>query len=182
MSRREEHGPSSVIWLTGLSGAGKSTLANALRQAIQQRGGSVVLLDGDDLRRGVNSDLGYSDAERAENIRRAAELAGLCAAQGVQVIAAFICPRQELRDMAREIVAKRSPGTRFHEVFVTAPLEVCEQRDVKGLYRQARKGEVSDFTGISSSFEVPRMPDIVIDTDRLSLDAALAQLIAGLEP
>ncbi|RDK03693.1 adenylyl-sulfate kinase [Paraburkholderia lacunae] len=165
----------AVVWMTGLSGAGKSTLANALHGRLAEAGQRSVVLDGDVLRRGLNSDLGYTLADRTENLRRVAHVAALFRQQGFVVIAAVISPEHQHRRAAREIV-----GEGFIEVFVNAPLQVCEARDVKGLYVRARSGEIPHFTGITGRFEVPLAPDVDIETDRVSLDTAVATLLAHL--
>lgn len=164
-----------VVWMTGLSGSGKSTLAIALHERLAAAGQRSIVLDGDVLRRGLNADLGYTRADRAENLRRVAHVAALLKQEGFVVIAAVISPEHQHRRMAREIV-----GDGFIEVFINAPLQVCEARDVKGLYARARRGEIPDFTGISGPFEAPLSPDIAIETDRVALDEAVANLLAHL--
>jgi bifunctional enzyme CysN/CysC len=144
-----------VVWFTGLSGSGKSTLANALEVALHDRGLRTYLLDGDNLRHGLNRDLGFTEADRVENIRRAAEVARVMADAGLVVLTAFISPYSRDRDMARDLVGPQ----RFMEVYVDTPLEVCEARDVKGLYRKARLGEIPNMTGIQSPYEAPEHPD-----------------------
>jgi len=165
-----------VLWLTGLSGAGKSTIADRLEQEIQRLGKHTYLLDGDNLRHGLNSDLGFGLEDRAENVRRAAETAKLMVDAGLIVIVALISPLRAQRDAARALVAERE----FIEIFVDAPLEVCEARDPKGLYAKARRGELPDFTGIDSPYEAPREPELRVDTDRLSVDEAVAEILAWL--
>ncbi|MDE1184450.1 adenylyl-sulfate kinase [Paraburkholderia sp.] len=167
--------PGAVVWMTGLSGAGKSTLARALHARIAAMGRLCVMLDGDVLRTGLNADLGFTSADRTENLRRVAHVAALFEKQGFIAIAAVISPEAQHRAMARDIV-----GTGFVEVFVNAPLAVCEARDTKGLYARARRGEIADFTGISGPFDVPATPDVAIATDRTSVDEALDQLLAHL--
>ncbi len=162
-----------VIWLTGLSGSGKSTLAMGLERRLFAAGASVYVLDGDTVRGGLNSDLTFSTADRAENIRRVGEVAALFADAGTIVITAFISPMQRDRDLAR-----KACGELFHEVFVNADLETCESRDPKGLYKRARAGGISDFTGISSPYEVPASPQLVIDTTKNSVEACLDELFA----
>ncbi|MGD1889959.1 MAG: adenylyl-sulfate kinase [Cyclobacteriaceae bacterium] len=154
-----------VIWMVGLSGSGKSTLARATENTLHQQGKVTMLLDGDNLRTGVNNNLGFSEEERRENIRRAAEVAKLFAQCGVITICSLISPTQSIRQMAREII-----GDNYFEVFIHCPLEVCEQRDVKGLYAKARRGEIKDFTGISSPFEEPDHPHLKISTHEQSID------------
>lgn len=161
-----------VLWLTGLSGSGKSTLAQGLERHLFDQGWSVVRLDGDDLRLGLNKDLGFSDADRSENIRRAAEVAALLARSGQVVIAAFVSPLQAQRDLAKSIV-----GESFREIYISTPVEVCEARDVKGLYKRARSGEVPNVPGISAPFEAPAHPSLDLPTHTLGEDEALRQLI-----
>jgi bifunctional enzyme CysN/CysC len=165
-----------VIWLTGLSGAGKSTLAMGLERALFQRGRQVYTLDGDGLRMGLNAGLGFSPQDRAENIRRTAEVAKLFAEAGMIVIASLISPLRADRDKARAIA-----GDRFHEVYVAADLAICESRDPKGLYKKARAGEIKEFTGISAPYEAPEKPELAIDTGKLDEQEALAQLLAYVE-
>ena len=153
-----------VLWLTGLSGAGKSTLANSLAQRLFDDGHFVYVLDGDNLRHGLNRDLGFDEADRHENIRRMADVAGLMYDAGLVTLAACISPFKSDRDFARSLI----PAGRFVEVFVDTPLEVCEQRDAKGLYRRARAGEIRDFTGIDSPFERPTHAEVTVDTSCLS--------------
>ena len=153
-----------VLWLTGLSGAGKSTLANSLAQRLFDDGHFVYVLDGDNLRHGLNRDLGFDEADRHENIRRMADVAGLMYDAGLVTLAACISPFKSDRDFARSLI----PAGKFVEVFVDAPLEVCERRDPKGLYRRARAGEIRDFTGIDSPFERPTHAEVTVDTSCLS--------------
>lgn len=150
-----------VIWFTGLSGAGKTTLANGLNRTILRKGYFTKLFDGDEIRQGLNKDLGYSIEDRIENIRRTAEVAKLFADHGIIVICSFISPTRQMREMVRDIVGIE----RFIEVYVDCPLEVCEKRDVKGLYKKARQGLIKDFTGIGSIYEIPQNPDIIIRSD-----------------
>jgi bifunctional enzyme CysN/CysC len=161
-----------VLWFTGLSGAGKSTLAMQLEQRLFASGHQVYTLDGDNLRRGLNRDLGFSPAERAENIRRIGEVAALFADAGLIVITAFISPYRADRARAREAALNG-----FHEIYLGASLGVCEQRDPKGLYRRARAGEIADFTGISAPYEAPLNPELVLDTGSLSIEQCLDQLV-----
>lgn len=149
-----------VIWMTGLSGSGKSTIALALERQLHAEGRFTTVLDGDNVRTGINNNLGFSETDRAENIRRIAEVAKLFAGQGVITICCFVSPTAAIREQARTIIGPAD----FIEVFVDTPLEVCEARDVKGLYAKARKGEVKDFTGISAPFEAPTAPDIILKT------------------
>ena len=149
-----------VLWFTGLSGSGKSTIANALEEMLYYNGNFTYLLDGDNIRHGLNSDLGFDDKSRIENIRRVGEVAKLFVDSGLIVLTAFISPFQKDRDMVRELVEDKE----FIEVYVDTPLEVCESRDPKGLYQKARKGEIPNFTGISSPYEVPTRAEIPIFT------------------
>ena len=149
-----------VLWFTGLSGAGKSTLAFAVEKALFNRGHFVMVLDGDNIRSGINNNLGFNPEDRKENIRRIAEIARLFSRAGIITIAACISPTNEIREMAREIIGKDD----YFEVFVSTPLEVCESRDVKGLYRKARDGKINDFTGISAPFDIPFDPDGAVNT------------------
>ena len=158
------HG-SGVIWLTGLSGAGKSTLANELEKRLWSRSMRTYLLDGDNVRHGLNSDLGFTQEDRAENIRRVAEVSKLMVDAGLVVITAFISPFRAERQLARSLFGDGE----FVEVFVDTPLVVAEQRDPKGLYRRARRGELKHFTGIDSPYEIPENPEIVIDTTSMSV-------------
>ena len=162
-----------MIWFTGLSGSGKSTLAIALEHELHQRGLLCRILDGDNIRTGINNNLGFSDADRIENIRRIAEVSKLFIDTGVITIAAFISPNNEVRELASSIVGIED----FVEVFISTPLEVCEQRDVKGLYAKARRGEIKDFTGISSPFEAPESPTLSLDTSTMDVHEAVERLI-----
>lgn len=162
-----------IVWLTGLSGSGKSTIANALEGEIFRTGHHSYLLDGDNIRMGLNKDLGFSDKDRVENIRRIGEVAKLFADAGLIAITAFISPFRADRDMVRSLVA---PGE-FIEVFVKAPLEVCEQRDPKGMYKKARAGVIKQFTGIDSPYEEPAKPELVIDTAQLNLEQSTELLL-----
>ena len=161
-----------VIWLTGLSGAGKSTIAVELERRLLKAGHMAFALDGDNVRHGLSADLGFSDEDRCENIRRVGHVAKLLAESGVIVIAAFISPFEEDRLRVRELM----PPDGFIEVHVAAPIEVCEARDPKGLYRRAREGKIPKFTGISSPYEVPENADIVVQTDRLSVEESIEVL------
>ncbi len=162
-----------MLWFTGLSGSGKSTLAVALERELHRRGLLCRLLDGDNIRTGINSNLGFSAADRRENIRRIAEVAKLFVDTGIITLAAFISPTEELRRLARHIIGPDD----FKEIYVATPLEVCEARDVKGLYAKARRGEVSHFTGISVPFEVPADPALTLDTSQLSVEQGVEQLL-----
>jgi adenylyl-sulfate kinase len=158
-----------AVWLTGLSGAGKSSIAYALEQRLVGAGHLAYVLDGDNVRLGLNRDLGFSAEDRSENIRRVAEVTKLLTDAGVIAVTAFISPFHEDRRRARAIVG----SDKFFEVFVDAPLAVCESRDVKGLYRKARANEVKEFTGVSSPYEPPESPEIHVRTDRLTVDEAV---------
>lgn len=165
-----------VIWLYGLSGAGKSTLAIALEKGLHQMGIMTQLLDGDNIRTGLNNNLGFSDDDRLENIRRIAEVAKLFANAGIVTIASFITPKRELRALAKNVIGPSD----FREVFVTCSFETCEQRDVKGLYAKAKAGKVKHFTGKDSSFEPPddsNPADLTLDTDEKSESACLQELM-----
>ena len=175
--REQRHGhPGRIVWLTGLSGAGKSTLAMALEQRLFDVGRNVYVLDGDIVRGGLCSDLGFSPDDRVENIRRIGEVARIMADAGLLVIVAFISPFRADRGRVR---AGMPPG-RFTEVHVSTPLEVCEQRDTKGLYAKARAGELSDFTGISSPYEAPESPEVRLPTEQLSVDECIDRIMAVL--
>jgi bifunctional enzyme CysN/CysC len=165
-----------VIWFTGLSGSGKSTLAFELEQVLFDKKFQVFVLDGDNVRHGLCSDLGFSAEDRAENIRRVGEVAALFAETGMVVIAAFISPYRADRNLARA-AAKGN----FHEVYVHADLEVCESRDPKGLYVKARRGEIPDFTGISAPYEEPVTPDLVVETGDRTVDECISELAAYVE-
>ena len=156
---------SACLWFTGLSGSGKSTLANLVEQELFQNGIHTFILDGDNMRKGLNKDLNFTEEGRIENIRRIGEVARLMCDAGMVVLAAFVSPF--IRD--RKMVRKLMEGS-FIEIFVDAPIEVCEQRDVKGLYQKARRGEISNFTGISSPFEPPKSPEIHIKTDQQGIE------------
>ncbi|BDD00002.1 adenylyl-sulfate kinase [Persicobacter psychrovividus] len=162
-----------VFWMVGLSGSGKSTLARALENALFEKGFKTMLLDGDNLRTGINNNLGFSQEDRTENIRRAAEVSKLFASSGLVTICSLISPTEKIRKMAKEIIGQDT----FEEVFIECPIEVCEQRDVKGLYAKARKGEIKDFTGISSPFEAPTDADIVVNTAAHELNESLDLLV-----
>ncbi|MFS0656086.1 adenylyl-sulfate kinase [Bacillus sp. 179-C3.3 HS] len=164
---------SGIIWLTGLSGSGKSTIANAAARELFEKGYQVTVLDGDNVRHGLNKDLGFSDEDRKENIRRIGEVAKLFVEQGTIVITAFISPFQEDRQTVRQLVE----AGEFHEVFVKCDLNVCEERDPKGLYKKARNGEIPFFTGIDSPYEEPASPELVLDTGELSREESKQQLV-----
>ncbi|CDH24215.1 adenylyl-sulfate kinase [Xenorhabdus bovienii] len=167
--------PALVIWFTGLSGSGKSTLAGALEQALFSRGIRTYLLDGDNLRHGLCSDLGFSETERRENIRRIGEVSKLMVDAGLVVLTAFISPHRAERQKLRELMGE----DRFIEVFVDTPLAICEARDPKGLYKKARAGELLNFTGIDSAYEAPEQPDIYLDGS-LPVESSIEKLLAAL--
>ena len=167
----KQHG--LMIWFTGLSGSGKSTIAIALERELQQRGLLCRILDGDNIRSGINNNLGFSAKDRVENIRRIAEVGKLFVDTGIITLAAFISPNNEIREMAAGIIGKED----FLEIYVSTPLEECERRDVKGLYAKARHGEIKNFTGISAPFEAPTHPALSLDTSKLSLKESVDQLL-----
>lgn len=167
-----------MIWFTGLSGSGKSTLAIALDRELYKQGILCRILDGDNIRSGINNNLGFSEADRTENIRRIAEVSKLFVDCGIVTIAAFISPTHAIRRMASEIIGEDD----FLEVYVSTPIEECERRDVKGLYAKARRGEIKEFTGISSPFEAPEHPFISIDTSRQSLADSVKILLEAVSP
>lgn len=169
---------SKVIWFTGLSGSGKTTLARELEKQLFQMGFLTQVLDGDNIRSGINNNLGFTDEDRTENIRRIAEVSKLLINSGVITINSFISPTDKIRNMAIEIIGRND----FIEVFLSTPLEVCEQRDVKGLYRKARLGLIKDFTGIDSPFEKPSDPDIDIDTTDISIADCVKIIIDKISP
>ena len=158
-----------MLWFTGLSGSGKSTLAIALERELYNCGILCRILDGDNIRTGINNNLGFTEADRIENIRRIAEVAKLFVDCGIVTIAAFISPTEQIRQMASQIIGPDD----FLEIYVSTPLEVCEQRDVKGLYKKARQGEIKNFTGISAPFEAPAHPAITIDTSAHTLEESI---------
>lgn len=163
---------SGVVWFTGLSGAGKSTLAHAVEESLHRHGCRTFVFDGDNVRHGLCSDLGFSVADRTENIRRIGEMTKLFTEAGVIALTAFISPLRADRERVRQLV-----GDDFVEVYVKCPLAVCEARDVKGMYAKARQGLIKEFTGISSPYEEPERPELVVDTSVTELDAAVAQVV-----
>lgn len=165
-----------MLWFTGLSGSGKSTVAIALERELQKRGLLCRILDGDNIRSGINKGLGFTAEDRRENIRRIAEVAKLFVDTGIITIAAFISPSNDLRRMASDIIGAED----FKEVYISTPLEECEARDVKGLYAKARRGEIKNFTGISAPFEAPEHPALSIDTSKVSLEDSVKQILAFL--
>ena len=161
-----------MIWFTGLSGSGKSTVAMGVERELHAQGILCRILDGDNVRAGINNNLGFSAEDRIENIRRIAEIGKLFVQTGVVTLACFVSPTSDIRQMAREIVGEED----FLEVYISTPIEECERRDVKGLYARARKGEVKNFTGISAPFEAPVSPDIAIDTSKIPLEESVRTL------
>lgn len=162
-----------MLWFTGLSGSGKSTVAIALERELHKRGLLCRILDGDNIRSGINANLGFSEEDRRENIRRVAEVAKLFVDTGIITIAAFVSPTEELRQLAENIIGKDD----FKEIFISTPIEECERRDVKGLYARARRGEVKNFTGISAPFEAPKNPALSIDTSKMPLEESVNLLL-----
>jgi len=166
-----------AIWMCGLSGSGKSTIANAAERVLHQQGRFTVILDGDNVRTGLNSNLGFSDQDRLENIRRIAELTKILVNNGAIVFISAITPRGELRDLARGIVGEEN----LFEIYVKASYEACEKRDVKGLYAKAARGEIEHFTGKDGSFEPPARPDLTLDTEFLSIEEAALELLEAVQ-
>ena len=162
-----------MLWFTGLSGSGKSTVAIALERELHRRGRLCRILDGDNIRTGINAGLGFSEEDRRENIRRIAEVGKLFVDTGIITLAAFVSPTNDLRQMARDMIGEED----FKEIFVSTPLEECERRDVKGLYARARRGEVKNFTGISAPFEAPEHPALSLDTSKLSLEESVNEIL-----
>ena len=169
---------SKVIWLTGLSGSGKTTIAKTLERELYKRGFLAQVLDGDNIRTGINNKLGFTDEERIENIRRIAEVSKLFLHCGIITINSFISPTEEIRNLAMEIIGKEN----FFEIYVNASLEVCEERDTKGLYKKAREGKIKDFTGISAPFEVPENPHLEVKTDEMSVEETIDVCLAHVLP
>ena len=161
----------AVFWLTGLSGSGKSTMAKQLERQLFNEGFVVQVLDGDNVRSGINNNLGFSEDDRKENIRRIAEVAKLFSASGVVTICSFVSPKNDLREMAQRII-----GNEFHLVYISSSLKKCEERDVKGLYAKARKGEIKNFTGIDAPFDIPSNPHLTLDTERDTIEDSTASL------
>ena len=164
-----------VIWMCGLSGSGKSTIANAAERVLHQQGRFTTILDGDNLRTGLNSDLGFTDQDRLENIRRFSEVAKIFVSQGIITFVSAITPRGELRDLARGLI-----GADLFEVYVKASYEACEKRDVKGLYAKAARGEIKNFTGRDNSFEPPQNPDLTLDTETTTIEDATFELLEAI--
>ena len=169
---------SVMIWFTGLSGSGKSTIAIALERELHKRGLLCRILDGDNIRSGINNNLGFTEEDRIENIRRIAEVSKLFIDAGVITIAAFISPNNDIREMAANIIGRDD----FMEIYVSTPIEECERRDVKGLYAKARRGEIKNFTGISAPFEAPIHPTLTLDTSVLSLEESVNKLLELILP
>jgi len=164
-----------VVWMYGMSGSGKSTIANAAEKVLHLEGHMTTILDGDNLRTGLNQHLGFSDDDRRENIRRVSHVAKLFAQQGILTLVSVITPRQELRDLARDVI-----GNDYYEVFVKASYDLCEKRDVKGLYAKAASGEIKNFTGKDSSFEEPKNSDLIIDTEGQEITESVAVLLEAI--
>lgn len=167
-------GTNPVLWFTGLSGSGKTTIALALEKKLIEKGFKVLLLDGDVLRKGLNKDLGFSESDRRENLRRASEVANLFAENGFIVLCSFVSPTENLRSMIKEIIG----SNKFTSIFVNTPMAICEARDVKGLYAKARAGLIPDFTGISAPFEEPVSPDIIVDTTKMNVDKCVSEILS----
>ena len=167
-----------VLWFTGLSGSGKSTLAIALERQLFDQGYSVIILDGDNIRTGINNNLTFSPDDRIENIRRIAEVAKLFLANGIICIVSFISPTRDMRANAKQIIGPSD----FVEVFIDTPIEVCEARDVKGLYKKARAGEIKDFTGVNAPYEIPLQPDVHVHTEDTDIEETLAVLYQQILP
>jgi adenylylsulfate kinase len=177
-ARATAHGHrGAVLWLTGLSGSGKSTIGHRVERMLIDRGAFAYVLDGDNIRHGLNRDLGFAPEDRVENIRRIGEVARLFADAGGLVLSAFISPYRQDRDRVRALMG---PGE-FIEVFVDTPLEICEARDPRGLYKKARAGEISNFTGLDAPYEAPENPEVHLETAKLSVDEAAAQVVRYLE-
>ncbi len=172
------HQKGVMVWFTGLSGSGKSTIAIALERELHKRGFLCRILDGDNIRSGINNNLGFSAADRVENIRRIAEVGRLFVDTGIITLAAFISPNNDIRKMAASIIGEDD----FMEVYVSTPIEECERRDVKGLYAKARRGEIANFTGISAPFEAPEHPALSLDTSVLTLEESVHQLLEKILP
>lgn len=161
-----------MLWLTGLSGSGKSTIAEGLEKKLFEEGFFAQVLDGDNIRSGINNNLGFSEEDRQENIRRISEVAKLYLNSGIITLCSFISPTLEIRNLAKRIIGTND----FIEIYINAPIEVCEARDVKGLYKKARNGEVKNFTGIDSPYEVPEKPDLEIRTDKIEVEEAVEKI------
>ncbi len=181
VSREEKESANShrglILWFTGLSGSGKSTLAGGVEKVLHDMGAKTVILDGDNIRHGLCADLGFSGDDRKENIRRIGEVAKLFVESGNIVLTAFISPFRSEREKVRRLVSPED----FVEIFVKCPISICEQRDVKGLYKKARAGEITDFTGISSPYEEPERPEMIIETDKKSMDESVMDVVTWLK-
>lgn len=171
------HQKAKVIWMTGLSGSGKTTIAIALERELQKQNFFTQILDGDNIRAGINNNLGFSDADRTENIRRISEVAKLFLNCGVITICCFVSPTEAIRNQAKEIIGENN----FIEIFINTPIEICEKRDVKGLYAKARKGEIKDFTGINAPFETPINPAIEVKTENRKVEDCVNEIIKYLK-
>lgn len=171
----KQHG--KAIWFTGLSGSGKTTIAIALEQELNKKGLLTQILDGDNIRAGINNNLGFSDADRTENVRRIAEITKLFVNCGIITICCFVSPTEEIRALAKSIIGEDD----FIEVFVNTSLAICEKRDVKGLYAKARKGEIKDFTGITAPFEAPAKPAVEVKTDELTVQESVKKIVEVLD-
>ncbi len=167
-----------VIWFTGLSGSGKTTLAKWLERNLHERGFLVQILDGDNIRTGINNNLGFSETDREENIRRISEVTKLFLNAGIITLNSFITPTEAIREVVKNIIGEEN----IIDIFVNPPLEECEKRDTKGLYEKARKGEIKNFTGISSPFEAPANPKLILDTQALSIETCIEQLLEVILP
>lgn len=164
---------SKVIWMTGLSGSGKTTIATGLEKELNKRGLTTQILDGDNVRTGINNNLGFSDEDRTENIRRISEVSKLFLNCGIVTINCFVSPTRKIRALAKNIIGEED----FIEIFIDTPLEICEQRDVKGLYAKARKGEIKDFTGIDAPFESPEKANLTVETDGKSVEDSISEVL-----
>ena len=167
----------AVVWLCGMSGSGKSTIANAAEKVLHEEGRMTTILDGDNLRSGINANLGFTDDDRRENVRRASHMARAFAQQGIITFVSVITPRHQLREIAKDVI-----GEDYFEVFVKADYDLCEQRDVKGLYAKAAAGEIKNFTGRDSSFEEPTSAHLVIETKNQSVEESVTELLAAVRP
>ncbi len=167
-----------VIWLTGLSGSGKSTIAEGLEKKLHENNFLTQILDGDNIRAGINSNLGFSETDRLENIRRIAEVSKLFLNCGIITINSFVSPTSEVRKLAKEIIGEND----FIEIYVNCPLEICEQRDVKGLYAKARRGEIKDFTGITAPFEAPVSPSLEVKSNELTIEESAEKIFSFILP
>lgn len=176
--RKANNQNSFLMWFTGLSGSGKSTIANVVEQRLQEQGIKTYTLDGDNIRKGINNDLSFSPEDRTENIRRIAEVANLMVDAGLVVLAAFVSPYKKDRDNIKSIVK----DVNFVEIFVKTSVEECERRDVKGLYKKARAGEIKNMTGISAPYEPPKNPDIEINTEKETIDQAVEKILEHIKP